>query len=284
MVMKLLGEMTALVTGVLAPASRIKALAAPPPRERIIAIDCETTGLHPEAGDRMVTLALVEAAPDMRPSRSRYLIFNPERRSHSAAERVHGFDAWTLKHQDCFDAHAPSIADFISGARLVGHNVGFDIRFLRMEFERARRVPPPFSSACTMEMAQARFGRRMSLDALLDLHGVTASVTGRDQRHSALGDAAIALGLYGMMTRGEVVMQVLQGEPDNWQAPPLLPAHHDMTQRAKMMRAASLTPAMAKEALDFYGTAKIAAASLGVTQKVLLARLAALDASRGSER
>ena len=88
----------------------------------LTSIDVETTGLSP--ADRIVSIAIVQMKPDSVSTKSLdlnalYLIFDPGKRSHADAERVHGWSDWTLRHQDFFTSHAAGVFEMLSGTDLL---------------------------------------------------------------------------------------------------------------------------------------------------------------------
>ena len=71
----------------------------------VLFLDVETTGLHSD--DRVVSLAMLLLERDESEGSEMkfsilHLVFDPGRRSHPRAEAVHGYDDWTLWHQNAF--------------------------------------------------------------------------------------------------------------------------------------------------------------------------------------
>jgi hypothetical protein len=104
--------------------------------ERVIFLDVETTGLSEE--DRVVSfgaigLSLAPFITGTFHAEICHLIFDPGRRSHPKAEETHGFDDWTLRHQEPFAEYAEKLREFISSANLiVAHNAEFDLSFMAL--------------------------------------------------------------------------------------------------------------------------------------------------------
>ncbi len=234
---------------------------------RTVAIDCETTGLSAHAGDRIVTFAAVELGPDGKLSSNRlYLIFNPQRKSHARARRVHGYTEDLLSHQDSFSEHITSILTFLDGALLIGHNVTFDIDFLNVELRRCNMPPLSNKSACTLQMWRIRKpGFPASLDAVAELLGLSDAIDRK--RHDALQDAALSLAVFNYLEFGDDRATVITraSEPQNLRAPP----------SPKGGQARTLTVEQAREACQRLGTMTAAARELGVSPTTIKNRLSA---------
>lgn len=169
-----------------------------------IIVDTETTGLdHNE--DRLVEVAALlvdfeglEVAGDgeVKFFHSR---INPGRSIPSDARAIHGITDEEVREAPSFEEIASELRSFIGNKPLVGHNVGFDKKFLNEAFKRASvkniwRNPV----YCTQKrlgyyLMRNRAGHyRPSLDHALELF----SVDGRKQSdHGALEDAQLAFEL-----------------------------------------------------------------------------------------
>lgn len=169
-----------------------------------IAIDCETTGLSPDDGDRIVSFGLV-SVPDTDGSGEVSLgvcslVFNPDRKSHWAARKKHGLSDRFLSFQPRFTDHAADLADLLRGKHVVGHNVDFDLKFLASEFARAGVNDwKPATTSCTMRLFQQRYpGERRSLDNTCTTLGIDLSLRG--DKHHALVDAILAAKAFAKLT------------------------------------------------------------------------------------
>ena len=215
--------------------ARPSAAAKPTPTQtsarRFVVIDCETTGLSPAGGDRMVSFAAIELAEATPTGRCLSLIFNPGRKSNPHALRVHGLADHLLRHQDPFHSVAQDVRGFLDGAVLVGHNVGFDIDFLRHAFGLCGRPWPPGRSVCTMQHARAQVAGRASLDAVATLFGIDVGI--RARFHGAFVDAEITSRLFQKMILGSAEMLAVphlaptnQIDPPPVVRPPAAPITH----------------------------------------------------------
>lgn len=166
---------------------------------RCVVIDCETTGLSPAQGDRMVSFAAIELADGEATGKALSLVFNPGRKCSAGARRVHGLSDAFLAKQDEFARHAADIADFIGGTPVVAHNASFDMGFLRSEMNLANTRYKNENSVCTMWMFRNRFpGLTSSLDACCQHYGLDNAC--RQEHHGAFIDAALAAALFYGLT------------------------------------------------------------------------------------
>jgi len=209
---------------------------------RLTFIDVETTGLH--SNDRVVSLGVVQV--DMRGVSSgalqcacEHLIFDPEKKSHPQAERVHGYDDWTLRHQDLFEEHAERLRTTFDNPHLIwAHNAPFDQRFIYNEFSRAGRPLPEGTFGCTMQLYRSRHYGRASLNSILGEIGINR----QSAHHSALEDAWMAmivyLWLHGINARQSPPLDALT--PSNLkEVPPLV---GELPRRNKKAKRAGLKP------------------------------------------
>lgn len=182
-----------------------KQSAAPPPVPRepppaplpafVAAVDVETTGLS--GTDKIVSLGAVWLATDclherVFPVSYLHLIFNPGRKSHPAAARVHGLSDKLLSNQDPFSTYAPAIAAFLNSANvIVAHNASFDLGFIVRELAACgQRIARPHQ--CTMQAYRAVGTGSASLNSACAAMGLKREGT----LHGALEDAWLALMLW----------------------------------------------------------------------------------------
>ena len=163
----------------------------------VLFCDVETTGLT--ASDRIVSFAgigLKTAALASGNFELAYwhLIFDPGRKSHPQAERVHGYSDWALRFQNPFSVYADEIWHFVSSYELVvAHNASFDVGFIDRELILAGlpRIPKPVY--CTMEGYRALgVGGSASLNAVCSRINLARA----SNRHGALEDAWLAMQVY----------------------------------------------------------------------------------------
>ena len=100
---------------------------------KIVALDVETTGVF--NSDRILEISLLTLDSDTFEPIDEYdTLVNPER--DIGAVEIHGVTPSMLEAAPTFDEIAPIIARRIDGAVIMGHNVNFDIRMLKLEIER----------------------------------------------------------------------------------------------------------------------------------------------------
>jgi len=171
---------------------------------RQIILDTETTGLHPNNGDRLVEIGCIELINRRMTGNNLHFYINPERDMPEAAAAIHGLRDEFLKDKPVFADVVSQIAAFSQSAEVIIHNAAFDLGFLDMEFKRLGLNP--FSSIVagvidTLTDAQKMFpGKRNRLDDLCNRFDVK-----NDHRtlHGALLDAKLLTEVYLCMTRGQ---------------------------------------------------------------------------------
>ncbi|MDO9092596.1 MAG: DNA polymerase III subunit epsilon [Rubrivivax sp.] len=171
---------------------------------RQVFLDTETTGLHPDQGDRIIEFACVEYDRRRDTGRRLHHYVNPGRSSHPDAVRVHGISDEFLADKPPFASVVAELLDFVKGADVVIHNASFDVGFLNAEL--ARLGLPLFTQHAaritdSLQMAREMFpGKGNSLDALCRRLEVDNS---KRDLHGALIDADLLAQVYLNMTRGQ---------------------------------------------------------------------------------
>jgi DNA polymerase III subunit epsilon len=156
----------------------------------ITVIDVETTGISPEFGDCVIELGIVRLEGGRKVAEYQQL-FDPDRRVSPGISVLTGITQQMLIGQPRFAEHLDRITKLLTGSILLGHNIGFDLSFLRMEF---RRAGVEMSAAlggssipvlATLRIARRRFGRGGNgLSRLAERLGVLPV-----SAHRALADA-----------------------------------------------------------------------------------------------
>lgn len=174
-----------------------------PLRELPVAVvDLETTGLRAFDGDAVIELGLVPVdGLEVREDRAISTLVDPRRPVSPSALAVHGISDAELEGQPTFEEVLPALMDGLGDRAVVGHNVGFDIGFLRVEMRRLGLRPAPRTVLDTVMMARCVFGRRGRGYGLDDLLGLADLPTGDHQRHRALGDAMLTARVYVTLVR-----------------------------------------------------------------------------------
>jgi len=180
---------------------------------RQIFLDTETTGLSPESGDRIIELGCVEMVNRRLTGQNLHFYFNPERKSHEDAVKIHGLTDEFLADKPLFASVADEIIEYLSGAEIIIHNASFDIGFLNAEL--ARLAKPKFHALVgnvidSLTMARDMFpGKSNSLDALckrLEVDNTNRTL------HGALLDAGLLAEVYIRMTRGQDSLVIDAGD------------------------------------------------------------------------
>jgi DNA polymerase-3 subunit epsilon len=186
---------------------------------RQIFLDTETTGLSPDAGDRIIEIGCVEMLNRRLSGRNLHFYLNPERRSHEDAIKVHGLTDDFLADKPLFASIADELLEFVNGAEIIAHNAAFDVGFLDEELRRLGRPKFPehvFQVTDSLSMAREMFpGKANSLDALcrrLEVDNSNRAV------HGALLDAGLLAEVYIRMTRGQNSLVIDTGETSAAQA------------------------------------------------------------------
>jgi DNA polymerase III subunit epsilon len=169
---------------------------------REIVLDTETTGLKPEAGERIIEIGAVELVNGFPTGANYHVYINPQGRTvHPEALAVHGITDDFLKDKPDFPAIAESFLAFISDAFLVAHNAPFDVAFINAELGRLGVDAVP-QDRVVDTLAIARRKHPMgpnSLDALCSRYGIDNS---HRTRHGALLDAELLAEVYIEMSGG----------------------------------------------------------------------------------
>jgi DNA polymerase-3 subunit epsilon len=162
----------------------------------VVFVDVETTGLTDH--DRVVSLGAVwlsTASISERPFPVSFvhLIFNPGRRCHPAASRVHGYSDRLLHEQETFPTRAGFLRQYLNCAELiVAHNARFDISFINRELQYAGENALSRPIYCTMEGCRERQLPSAALEKVCNQIGIHRTT----RRHGALEDSWLAMMVY----------------------------------------------------------------------------------------
>jgi DNA polymerase III subunit epsilon len=171
---------------------------------RQIFLDTETTGLSPEAGDRLVEIGCLEMVNRRLTGRNLHFYVNPERPGSEDAIKVHGLTDEFLADKPRFAEIADELVAYLAGAEVIIHNAPFDVGFLDAELRRLSRAPVRDIVAKvtdSLTLAREMFpGKSNSLDALCRRLEVDLS---QRTLHGALLDAGLLAEAYIRMTRGQ---------------------------------------------------------------------------------
>lgn len=159
--------------------------------------DTETTGLDPAGGDRVVSIGAVRVVNGrvLRQETFERLV-QPGRSVPAASTAIHGITAEMLEEQPTIAEVLPAFARFAEDTVLVGHNVSFDLQFLKMAGPAADvELSQPALDTLLLHAAVDPEHPDHSLEAIAGRLGV--SVVGR---HTALGDALVTAEVFVGLT------------------------------------------------------------------------------------
>jgi DNA polymerase-3 subunit epsilon len=170
---------------------RLPADAAP-----VASLDFETTGLHSDAGHRVVEVGVVRIDPATGRRRAFSSLVHPGGPISLRTQAIHGISDEMVADAPPFSEILPEITALVEGAVFIAHNAPFDLGFLRAEAKRSK-LPPPEPAAVIDTLAMARHVFRLpscSLSAVADRIGLPFHGA-----HRALADARAALAVYQEM-------------------------------------------------------------------------------------
>ena len=171
---------------------------------RQIVLDTETTGLSPDAGDRIIEIGCVELLHRKLTGKNFHCYLNPDRDIHEDAMKVHGISTEFLADKPRFENIVEDFLAYVQDAEIIIHNAPFDVGFLNAELQRTGK--PIFKEHVsgvldTLAMAKELYpGKRNSLDALCERLGVSNAAR---TLHGGLLDAELLADVYINLTRGQ---------------------------------------------------------------------------------
>ncbi len=153
---------------------------------RFVVIDTETTGLQAYAGDEICSIALLEMEGARLTGREFSTLVFPGREIPAASSRIHNLTDEDVKDAPLIEEVMIEIAEFIGESVLVGHHIGFDLRFLNKILQRELLCHLKHPWLDTMLLYLVHTGRvgHYTLEEVADYTRV--EVKGR---HTAHGDA-----------------------------------------------------------------------------------------------
>lgn len=153
------------------------------PHTGFAVVDVETTGLS-HTHHRIVELAILRTDPYGRVLDEWVCRFHPD--AAVGATHIHGITDADVEHAPRFADVRPDIARRLTGLAVAGHNLPFDLTFLRTEFARTGWALPQVPSLCTLD-ASWTYLPHLERRRLSDCCAATGIA--HTAQHSALGDA-----------------------------------------------------------------------------------------------
>ncbi|WP_234050650.1 MULTISPECIES: exonuclease domain-containing protein [unclassified Xanthobacter] len=148
--------------------------------------DTETTGLDPAGGDEIIQIGATRIVNGKLLKAECFdQLVNPGRSIPEAGIAIHGIRPAMVRGQPAIGEVLPAFHAFVSDTVLVGHNVAFDLRFLKLK-EAATGVvfDQPVLDTLLLASIVHPNAEAQSLEAIAARLGITVS-----GRHTALGDA-----------------------------------------------------------------------------------------------
>ena len=156
----------------------------------LVCVDVETTGLSPDRGSRVCEVALLRSEGDREVARFESLV-DPQQPMPPEVIAVHGITDDMVAGAPVFADLLPDLRDLMQGAVVVGHNVHFDLRFLRHEWRVGGEEFPECAAIDTLALARTYFEfPRNGLGAIAGALGITHT-----SAHRAMGDVLATWGV-----------------------------------------------------------------------------------------
>ncbi|MFG1432384.1 exonuclease domain-containing protein [Xanthobacter sp. V2C-8] len=150
--------------------------------------DTETTGLDPAGGDEIIQIGATRIV-NGKLLRAECLdqLVDPRRSIPEAGIAIHGIRPAMVRGQPTISEALPAFHAFVSDTVLVGHNVAFDLRFLKLKEAATGLVfDQPVLDTLLLASIVHPHAEAQSLEAIAARLGVAIS-----GRHTALGDAMV---------------------------------------------------------------------------------------------
>ncbi len=155
----------------------------------LVALDLETTGLDSER-DEIIEIGAVRFQDGIVLDTYRTFV-NPGRSLPSFVSLLTGIAADDLYTAPTFGQVAGDLRDFVGDAGIVGHNVSFDLAFLR---QKGLRFSGPVYDTLEMALILYPRAREHNLVALGESFGLR-----HENAHRALDDALVSMGLFNKL-------------------------------------------------------------------------------------
>jgi len=165
---------------------------------RFVVIDTETTGLQAYAGDEIVSISLLELHGLEYTGKEFSSLVNPGRDIPESSTAIHHIDNQDVHNAPVLEEVLLEVVDFIDHAVLVGHHIGFDMRFLNRTLHRELLCHLKHPWLDTMLLYLAASGRvgHYTLEEVAKFSHV--EIRGR---HTAHGDAVTAANVFRRLVK-----------------------------------------------------------------------------------
>jgi DNA polymerase III epsilon subunit family exonuclease len=161
----------------------------------LVFLDTETTGASAQFGHRVIELGIVRMEAGRIVAEYQQLI-DPCRRISAGVTALTGISQQMVDGQPTFARQLPAALALLNGAVVIGHNIRFDLSFLRKEFrgcgQEIVQVLGEVPVMDTVRIARRRFGRGGNgLQSLAPRLGILPTTA-----HRALADAQTTAGVF----------------------------------------------------------------------------------------
>lgn len=161
---------------------------------RFVIFDTETTGLHPFAGDEVISIgAVVVQDCEVKYKENFHQLVKPYRPIPRLATEINGISDDMVEDAPCIFTGIEKFLDFADKSVLIAHNADFDLNFLNLKLKKYCKTKIQHQTLDTMTLGMALYPalRDYSLDTLALRHEVPII-----DRHHALGDSIITGNLF----------------------------------------------------------------------------------------
>jgi len=157
-----------------------------------VVFDTETTGFHPYAGDRIISIGGVKLINGEITDEFHTLI-NPERDIPREIEELTGINEQDLQNQPYILDAIISFLNFSENTYLVAHSADFDLHFINVVLKQTCKTRVYHPLLDTMALSYHLYPNRKSyqLEELLSIYNIPIS-----KRHHALEDARMTALLF----------------------------------------------------------------------------------------
>ncbi len=159
-----------------------------------VVFDCETTGLQPFKGDRIISIGGIKIENEkISPAETFEVLVNPERPIPRTARDITGIsDEMVADAMNVYEALL-KFFDFAGSSILVAHNAAFDLTFLNIALCRLAPLRVPHPVIDTYILARSIFPDMFEYSLERLCKKLDIPIKGR---HTAIGDARVTAELY----------------------------------------------------------------------------------------
>lgn len=156
-------------------------------------IDTETTGLDPGGGDEIISIGAVRIVHNRIVYQDQFeQLINPARDIPFESYKIHGIKPDMVKDKPTIEDILPALKSYIADSVIVGHDVGFDLKMIKMKEKSSGVVlVNPVLDTLLLSAMLHPIHKQHNIENVAKRLGV--SIIGR---HTALGDALAAAEIF----------------------------------------------------------------------------------------